>query len=154
MPNIRLLAFALMALQPSAPTPPPDLVATLASLDAALFDATYNCDLEKVASLFAEDVEFFHDQGGLTVGRAKIVEQTRDNLCGKVRRELVKGTLQTFPMHGYGAVQTGVHRFHHPKTPSDGVGEARFVHLWQSKDGAWRLTRVISYDHHAVAEGR
>jgi len=143
--------LGLLALQPS---PPPDLATTLASLDAALFDAAYKCDLEKVAALFAEDVEFFHDLGGVTLGRAKIVEQTRDNLCGKVRRELVKGTLQTFPMHGYGAVQTGVHRFHHPKTPSDGVGEARFVHLWQLKDGAWRLTRVISYDHHALAGGK
>jgi uncharacterized protein (TIGR02246 family) len=146
------LSFALVALQPSPPTPPPDLTATLAALDAALFAATYGCDLEKVASLFAEDVEFFHDLGGVTLGRTKIIEQTRNNLCGKVKRELVQGTLQTFPMHGYGAVQTGVHRFHQPKAPSEGIGEARFVHLWRLKDGAWRITRVISYDHHAVTK--
>ena len=145
------LAFGFVMLQPSPGADSgSELAATLASLDAALFESSYTCDLEKFASLFAEDLEFFHDQGGVTLGRAKLVEQTRDNLCGKVKRELVKGTLQTFPMHGYGAVQTGIHRFHHPKAPGEGVGEARFVHLWQLKDGAWRITRVISYDHHAL----
>jgi hypothetical protein len=134
--------------------PAADLSATLAALDAVLFESSYNCDIEKVASLFAEDLEFFHDLGGVTLGRAKLIEDVRNNLCGKVKRELVKGTLQTFPMHGYGAVQTGVHRFHHPKTPSEGIGEARFVHLWQQKDGAWRITRVISYDHHALPKAK
>jgi hypothetical protein len=23
-------------------------------------------------------------------------------------------------------------------------------HLWQNKDGAWKITRVLSYDHHAL----
>ena len=31
------------------------------------------------------------------------------------------------------------------------VGEGKFIHLWQYKDGAWKITRVISYDHHAMA---
>jgi len=53
-------------------------------------------------------------------------------------------------MHGYGAVETGVHRFYQPKTGSEATGEAKFIHLWQNKDGAWRITRVISYDHVAL----
>jgi len=32
------------------------------------------------------------------------------------------------------------------------VGEAKFIHLWQKKGGAWKITRVISYDHHALAK--
>jgi hypothetical protein len=32
-----------------------------------------------------------------------------------------------------------------------GVGEG-FVHLWQYKDGAWKIREVISYDHHAAAK--
>ena len=51
------------------------------------------------------------------------------------------------PIH-YGAVEIGVHRFYHPGAhDQDVVGEAKFVHLWQYKDGAWKITRVISYDH-------
>ena len=34
--------------------------------------------------------------------------------------------------------------------PTEPVGEAKFVHLWQYKNGAWKITRVISYDHHAL----
>jgi hypothetical protein len=45
-------------------------------------------------------------------------------------------------------VEIGVHRFHHPGTQDhDVLGEAKFIHLWQYKDGAWKITRVISYDH-------
>jgi len=56
-------------------------------------------------------------------------------------------------MKGYGAVEIGVHRFHHPgHEDTERVGEGRFIHLWQYKDGAWKITRVISYDHHAAAK--
>ena len=27
------------------------------------------------------------------------------------------------------------------------VGVGKFIHLWRYKDGAWKVTRVISYDH-------
>ena len=47
----------------------------------------------------------------------------------------------------YGAVETGIHRFHHPGHPEYDVGDAKFIMLWQNKDGAWKVTRVISYDH-------
>jgi len=54
-------------------------------------------------------------------------------------------------MNGYGAVEIGVHRFHHPgEQDQDVVGEAKFIMLWQNKDGAWKITRVISYDHFAL----
>ena len=54
-------------------------------------------------------------------------------------------------MKGYGAIEMGVHRFMHPKTEaSNGTGEASFVQLWQCKEGNWKLTRVLSYDHHSA----
>ena len=34
----------------------------------------------------------------------------------------------------------------------EGVGEGQFIHLWQYKDGAWKITRVISYDHRIAAK--
>jgi uncharacterized protein (TIGR02246 family) len=123
------------------------------SLDAALFDAYNRCDLKKFASLFADDVEFYHDQGGLTIGNEKLADSVKKNICGKVTRELVAGSLHTYPMKGYGALQVGVHRFHHPgHEDTEPVGEARFTHLWQYKDGAWKITRAMSYDHHALTK--
>jgi uncharacterized protein (TIGR02246 family) len=130
-----------------------ELDKAIAALDAALFDSYNKCDLAKFANFFVENVEFYHDQGGVTLGRAALTESIRKNICGKVTRELVPGTLQVFYMKGYGAIEMGVHRFHHPgHEDTEGVGEGRFIHLWQYKDGAWRITRVMSYDHHAAAK--
>lgn len=125
-----------------------ELVKAITTLDTELFDAYNTCNLEKFGSLIAEDVEFYHDQGGVTLGRAALVESVKNNICGKVTRVLVPGSLEVYHMNHYGAVEIGVHRFQHPGTQDhDVVGEAKFIHLWQYKDGAWKITRVISYDH-------
>ena len=54
-------------------------------------------------------------------------------------------------MKGYGAIEMGSHRFHHPghKTPKASAKAA--CHLWQYKEGAWKITRVYSYDHHSAS---
>jgi len=130
-----------------------ELNKAVTSLDAALFDSYNRCDLQKFASFFADDVEFYHDQGGVTLGKEKLTESVKNNICGKVTRELVPGSLQVHHMKGYGAVEMGVHRFHHPgHDDTEPVGEGKFIHLWQYKDGAWKITRVISYDHRAAAK--
>jgi len=132
-------------------TAPGDLVRTITSLDSALFDSYNHCDLQKFGSYWSDSAEFYHDQGGLTVGPKQLVDIIRETVCGKVRRELVPGTLEVYVMHGYGALETGVHRFHHPGRENvEPVGEARFITLWQNKDGSWKITRVISYDHHPL----
>lgn len=130
-----------------------ELNKVIAELDRQLFDSYNRCDLVKFASLLDENIEFYHDQGGLTLGRAKLTESVKNNICGKVTRTLVPGTLQIYPMKGYGAVELGIHRFYHPgHEDTEGVGEGKFIHLWQYKDGAWRITRAISYDHRAAAK--
>ncbi len=122
-----------------------------AALDAALFDSYNKCEMAKFESFFVEDVEFYHDQGGVTLGRTALTEAVKNNICGKVTRELV--SLKVYNMKGYGMLETGVHRFHHPgHEDTEGVGEGQFVHLWQYKDGAWKITRVISYDHHSAGK--
>jgi hypothetical protein len=128
-----------------------ELDKTVTALDAALFDSYNRCDLAKFSSFFVDDVEFYHDQGGVTLGRAALTESVKKNICGKTTRELVPGTLQVYYMKGYGALEVGVHRFHHPGHEQEiGVGEGKFIHLWQYKDGAWKITRAISFDHHGV----
>ena len=138
--------------EPRQHTAPDDeLFRTIASLDGAVFDAFNRCDLEKFAKFFISDLEFYHDLDGLTRSRQSLVEDVRNNICGKVSRELVAGTLEVYPIHAYGALEAGVHRFHHPgRDDTEPVGEGKFIHLWQNTDGAWRITRVISYDHHAT----
>jgi hypothetical protein len=129
------------------------LFQTIEKLDAQLFDAYNHCDLQKFGSMLSGDLEFYHDQTGLTRGREAIVESVKNNICGKVTRELVPGTLEVYPIANYGAVEIGVHRFHHPgHDNSEPVGEAKFTQLWQNKDGVWKLAVVISFDHHALSK--
>jgi hypothetical protein len=126
-----------------------ELFRTVASLDSALFDSYNRCDLKKFASLFVDSVEFYHDQTGLMVGAQNVTEAIRKNICGKVNRDLVPGTLEVYPMNGYGAVEIGVHRFHPPNTPPTDASAAKFVMLWQNKNGVWKITRVISFNHNS-----
>ena len=66
---------------------------TVAALDTAVFDAFNHCSepgqLDKHASYFAADVEFYHDKGGVTWTREDMIADVRKNVCGKFRRELV-----------------------------------------------------------------
>jgi Domain of unknown function (DUF4440) len=127
-----------------------DLNKAGAMLDAALFGAINRCDLKKLASLVDDHVEFFHDTDGLTLGKQSMMDSTRKNICGTdFQRVLVPGSLRVYPIKGYGVLELGVQRFLHPKTQG-GTGEASFIHLWHYEDGAWKLSRVISYNHHAL----
>ncbi len=74
-----------------------ELDSAITALDAALFDAYNKCDLDKFASYIDENVEFYHDQGGVTLGRAALTDSVKKNICGKVTRELVPGALQDLP---------------------------------------------------------
>jgi hypothetical protein len=125
------------------------LFQTISSLDTALFDAYNRCDLEKLGTFVSDDLEFYHDKTGLAVGKQVFLEAIKKNICGKVHRELVPGTLEVYPLKGFGAVEIGVHRFSHPGLDDD-VGDAKFVHIWHNKDGVWTVTRVISFDHGAL----
>ncbi len=141
------------AIPPTRPTSTPDdLFRAVAMQDAALFDAYNRCDLEKFASLLADDIEFYHDHGGVTHGSKALTESIRKNICGKTTRELVPESLEVYPMDNYGAIEIGVHRFHHPSAPTEPVGEGRFIQLWQydKANGTWKVTRVMSFDHHEV----
>ena len=145
-------AAALAQAATREPTDTP-LFQTVALLDTALFAAYNQCDQQKLTSMIADDLEFYQDNAGLSVGRQRFLESNKKYICGKVRRELVPGTLEVHPILGYGAVEIGAHRFHHPgHDDTETVGEAKFVILWRNTNGAWKMTRVISYDHAAAAK--
>jgi hypothetical protein len=153
LPLLMAPGVRIFAQPPQSTTPPDELFRTIASLDAAVFEAYNRCELEKFGSFFIDDVEFYHDQGGVTLGRLNLTESVKKNICGKVTRELVPGTLEVYPMKGYGAIEIGVHRFHHPGAEDrEPVGEGKFIQLWQNKDGVWKITRVLSFDHHALSK--
>ena len=121
------------------------------SLDTQLFDAYNHCDLKTLGAMVADDLEFYHDKTGLAVGKTPFLAAIKENICGKVQRTLVPGSLEVYPIQDYGAVEIGIHRFHHPGDPGN-IGEAKFITLWQNKDAVWKIARAISYDHEPAAK--
>ncbi len=155
--SLTLIIFAIVLITRGVaqavriPSTPDPLYQTISLQDKTLFDAYNRCDLEKLGSMVTDDLEFYHDKTGLAVGRQSFLDSIKKYICGKVMRELVPGTLEVYPLAGYGAVELGVHRFHHPgEQDHDVIGEAKFVTIWQNKNNGWKITRVISYDHAAL----
>ena len=69
-----------------------ELTKAVTALDKELFDAYNTCDLEKLGTLVADDLEFYHDKSGLAVGKKPFLDAIKNNICGKVTRQLVPGT--------------------------------------------------------------
>jgi hypothetical protein len=126
------------------------LFETISALDAEVFGAFNTCaapgQLQKHASYFSADVEFYHDTGGVTWNRKEMLANTEKYVCGNFRRELVPGSLRVYPINGFGAIAQGVHKFCQFKS---GVceGAAEFVIVWRNEAGTWSITRVLSYGH-------
>ena len=120
----------------------------IAHMDSVLFGAFNSRDVDQFKNLLTTDLEFFHDKGGLTnyehtIGFMKTTAQS-DN---KLRRDLVKGSLEVYPIPGYGAMEIGSHTFCHEEQGKQECGTFKFVHIWQKKDGQWKISRVVSYGH-------
>ncbi len=131
---------------------PDPLYTTIAALDSAAFDSFNTCadkaQLARHAAYFAPDVEFYHDKAGVMWSRDAVIDSTSKHICGKVKRELVPGTLEVFPIKDYGAISRGQHRFCQ-NGASRCEGLADFTIVWRLKDGKWEMTRVLSYAHRA-----
>ncbi len=117
-------------------------------MDSVLFDAFNSHDMEKLKTLFTDDLEFYHDLGGLT-GYQKNMETFKTNFekNNGLRRALVKGSLEVYPIKDYGAIETGAHTFCHIENGKSDCGTFKFVHIWQKKNGEWKISRVVSYGH-------
>src|SRR5690349_11058852 len=81
-----------------------DLFETVLKLDSAFFNAYNTCDMKSQEEFYSDSIEFYHDKGGLTTSKKEILDATKKNICGKVTRELVKGSIEVSPIPGYGAV--------------------------------------------------
>ena len=134
------------------------LTATILHLDSAFWNAYNHCDTAQFKNFFTDDVEFYHDKGGITMGAKALIESLNKNICGNVnsrlRREAVARTVKVYPMQNgneiYGAIISGEHLFYRTEKgkPENQTGAANFAQLWQLKNNIWKMTRVLSYNHH------
>ncbi|HEY9196147.1 MAG TPA: nuclear transport factor 2 family protein, partial [Mucilaginibacter sp.] len=136
----------------TAPFKPKDiqLYGIIAHMDSVMFNAFNNQNLDVLKTLFTPDVEFYNDGKGVTGYDATMAgfkgifdnKQTAD-----LKRELVKESLEVYPMPGFGAIEMGTHRFTHTENGRQITGLMKFVHVWQYKDNQWKVTRVVSVGH-------
>jgi len=136
--------------KPQNPKVPQALFQEMARMDSILFTAFNTRDLDKMKALFTADLEFFHDTGGLSDYDQNIAAfKSMFEGARKVRRELVKGSLELYPVKDYGVIQVGQHRFYNtePGQPERLGGAFKFLHIWKKENGAWKISRVVSYDH-------
>jgi hypothetical protein len=123
---------------------------TIMSMDSLLFNAFNNCDTLKAQAMFTKDLGFYQDNGGLIrYEENNAAMRYRCTQDYKVRRELVAGSTEVYPIKDFGAVQLGSHKFYYtPKGGKEALdGTFRFMHLWKNDNGNWKITRVISFDH-------
>ncbi|MBT2622239.1 nuclear transport factor 2 family protein [Chryseobacterium sp. ISL-6] len=126
-----------------------ELYQTILKKDSLLFSAANSGNIEKLKTFFTEDLEFFHDVGGLTGYKETIdnFKRVAENY-GYTRRVLEPGSIEVYPIKDYGAVQTGVHKFCRLE---NGIlincGTFKFVHVWKNTSDGWKISRVISYGH-------
>jgi hypothetical protein len=120
------------------------LYKTVAKLDSTFFHAYNTCDIAKQEEFYADSIEFYHDKSGLSSSKKDIIESTKKYICGKVTRELVKGSIEVSPIPGYGAVEIGSHTFHNNQEKDAISHPSKFVIIWRNRNGKWAITRVIS----------
>ncbi|MCC6725396.1 MAG: nuclear transport factor 2 family protein [Saprospiraceae bacterium] len=141
------MAFSAAAMaQPASSSDP--LFREILAMDSVLFTAFNNRDLETLRKVFSEDLEFYHDKGGLT-NYAQNMEAFKTNFANEnwPKRELIREGMEVYSVPGFGAMQIGEHRFCHWENGKMDCGTFKYVHVWQQKDGVWKLVRVVSYGH-------
>ncbi|MEM7572600.1 MAG: nuclear transport factor 2 family protein [Bacteroidota bacterium] len=130
-----------------------ELEQLILELDRQFWEAYNACEVETMMSFITEDLEFYHDKAGLSIGAATMEEGLKRGLCNpdepKLRREEIAGTVAVFPMAKTGALIRGEHRFHVTLPGQEEFldGQAQFMHFWRYEDGKWQMARVFSYDH-------
>ena len=65
----------------------------------------------------------------------------------KLTRELVKGSLEVYPIKNYGAIEIGEHQFKHIENGKEEIGTFKFVMIWKLENNLWKISRVISFGH-------
>ena len=156
---ILVLVFHLLPTNSFAQSTITELQSTIQKKDSLFWLSYNNCDVEGFRKFFTDDVEFYHDKGGITLGIEALASSVRQNLCGnqdfRIRRALVQGTLEIFPLENngkiYGAIISGDHDFFITENgkPEYHSGQAKFTHVWLIKNKEWKMSRVLSYHHHA-----
>ncbi len=117
---------------------------TIVHMDSVYFNAYNSCDMATQAAIYSDSLEFYHDKAGLQTSKQGVLDAIKRNICGKVTRVLVKGSIEVYPIAGFGAVETGLHRFINHEESETPSKPDKFIMIWRHSNNRWQITRVIS----------
>lgn len=149
--TVFLLAFVIFctasAQQPNQKHQDKELFEIILKLDSTWF-AAFNKDVVVFSSYMDSTLEFYHDRSGLTFYADNIAAFKRIKTnTPDLKRELLKETMEVYPLPGYGAVQIAQHRFCHMENGKMDCGIFKFIHVWKKTEQGWKVTRIVSVDH-------
>ncbi|MFT3795495.1 nuclear transport factor 2 family protein [Flavobacterium sp.] len=145
-PFLALLLFGSLSAQNKYVPDDPVLYQTIVRLDSVFFDAYNHCDnkLKVYGDFYAENLEFYHDKGGLSTSKKETVEATKKNICGKVTRHLKPGSIEVYPIKDWGAIEMGLHQFRNKAEPDAVPHDSKFIIFWHNDHGNWKIEKVVS----------
>jgi len=143
-----LFSNSVFSQQPDNPKTELSLQYEIEKMDSLLFDVAFNkCDLELYKKIMSPNLEFYDDRSGLNTSFDVEIASFNDR-CSRpfsVTRKLVSTTVHV--LGDYGAVQLGIHEFYENGKK---VQKAKFITIWERKEGSWITKRIVSYDHEPV----
>lgn len=70
-------------------------------------------------------------------------------MCGKITRELIKESIEVYPIPGYGAIEIGRHRFHNNQDLATYQKMATgFIIIWKKEGKNGLLYGLSAYIKH------
>ena len=121
-----------------------ELYNTIVHMDSVYFNAYNSCDMDKQAAIYADSIEFYHDGSGLQTSKKMLLAAIKENICGKVTRVLVKGSIEVYQIPNFGAVEIGLHRFINHAENNSMSRPDKYIVIWRHNNDQWQITRVIS----------
>lgn len=124
------------------------LYQTILEQDSLLFGAFNDRNITTLKSYFTNKLEVYQDNTGL-----RNFDETVQAFTGVfkmdyilTRRPIIE-SIEVYPLKNYGAIETGQHTFCHTENGKLESATFKFVHIWENKDGQWKVAKIITYDH-------
>lgn len=121
---------------------------TIIQQDSILFAAFNERDIITLKSYFTDNLEVYQDNTGL-----RNYDEAVQAFTGLFKmdyvltRKPILESIEIYPIKDYGAIETGMHRFCHTENGKLECATFKFLHIWENKNGRWKIAKIITYDH-------
>jgi len=79
-----------------------------------------------------------------TGSKQEVLSSIEKNICGKITRTLIEGSIEVYPIKDYGAIEIGYHKFYNNQEPNAKSKPSKFIVVWKNENEKWYISKVIS----------